>query len=97
MNKSQKAKRIFTRIISKICQIQIIESGNYDPNVFFPLTFSKSAKPYYLTIQEITFVECIMVSEGTKFKSSKYAPWWPNISAQEIQAYLPKFKKDCEM
>lgn len=106
MCKNDKITKILNRIMKKIHLTKAIEAGNRCLIECFPPIFSKTGKPYYLSIQEIIFVEDIIASKGTKFKlynySQVYAAWagddrYRNMTAQEIQTYLSKFKKHCKM
>ena len=97
--------RILNRVMKKIHLTKFIESGDRQVIPMFPKVFGKGFKEYYLTREEISFVEQIIESKGKKFKNyaycSEYAPWagsrkYERMQGNEIQEYLSKFKKHCQ-
>lgn len=102
----QKVIRILNRVMKKIHLTKFIESGDRKPIKLYPQIFSKHYKGYYLTKEELSYLEEYILSKGDNFKnyrlSTCYAPWagdkkYEYMTGSEIQKYLDQFKKDCKI
>ena len=98
--------RILNRIMKKIHLLKYVESGDRGPLNLYPKIFPKGSKEYYLSIEEIKFVEDTINNEGENFKnyaySTEYAPWagdyrYEDMKGEEILKYLSQFKKVCKV
>ena len=106
LNTKQKMMKVLNRVMKKIHLTKYINSGERDPIAFYPKMFGKPFKGYYLSREEIDFVEKVIIEKGKNFKnyfySSEYAPWagkrkYEDMTGEQIQQYLSKFKKHCKV
>jgi hypothetical protein len=64
--------RILMRVVNKIHLTKFIERGNRKPIKLWPLIFSEGFKGYFLTREEITFLE--EYKEGDIFENYNHDP-----------------------
>ena len=92
--------------MNKIHLTKFIERGDRGPIKLWPTIFSQGFKEYYLTREEITFLE--EYNEGDIFENYNHDPeyeaahscrkWHHSyITGDEIRKYLTKFKKHCKI
>jgi len=99
-------RRILNRVMKKIHLLKYVESGDRGPLKLYPKIFPKGSKEYYLSIEEIKFVEKIISNKGKNFENSvystEYAPWagdyrYEDMKGEEILEYLSQFKTNCKI